>query len=112
MTSTVLRQARLTARRHDAQAIRDRVRADIDTRLGQAGAHRTHRQRPFRLRLWLPVSLLWLLFPLVILISPVAWIWRASALRLIIVVAALLAGLPGSLVEVESPDADIHIRLV
>jgi hypothetical protein len=113
MTSATLRQARHVIRRQQAREIETRIHADIEARMARAGGyHARRRQGPFRLRLWLPVSLLWALFPLVILFSPVALAWRGNPVALITAMAALLAGLPGCLVEVEGPDADIHIRLV
>ncbi len=72
---------------------------------------RATRADPFHLRLWLPVSLLWVFFPLVVLVSPVALAWRGNPARFIAAVAAVFAGLSGALVQVESPDANIHIRL-
>jgi hypothetical protein len=106
MTSTTVQQARHAARRYAAHTADAYVRAELDSHgLG------ARPRRPFRLRLWLPVSLLWILFPLVLLVSPIALAWHASPARFIAAMAALFAGLSGALVEVESPDADIHIRL-
>jgi hypothetical protein len=106
MTSTTVQQARHATRRYAAQTTNAYVRAELE-RHGVGARPR----RPVRVRLWLPVSLLWVLFPLVLLASPVALAWRASPARFIAAVAALLAGLSGALVEVETPDADIYIRL-
>jgi hypothetical protein len=104
MTSPVMQQARLTARRHAEQVTRAHLEA--------YGIYDQARPaRPFRLRLWLPVSLLWILFPLILLLSPLALAWRASPGRLVSACAALMAGLAGIRVEVETPDVNIHIRL-
>lgn len=104
MTSPAVQQAPLTARRHADRVVRERL-----------AVHGIHHEvppaPPFRLRLWLPTSLLWIFFPLIILASPLALAWRASPSRFIAACAALLAGLSGALVEVETSDADIHIRL-
>ena len=107
MTSTAaLRQARHTARRYAAHTADAYVRAELE----RHGIDRGLR-RPFRLRLWLPVSLLWVFFPLVVVASPLATLWRAKPARLTAAVAAVLAGLSGICVDVESADANIHIRL-
>jgi hypothetical protein len=107
MTSTAaLRQARHTARRYAAHTADAHVRAELERHGLSARPH-----RPFRMRLWLPVSLLWIFFPLVVLLSPLAAAWRANPARVVTAVAAVLAGLSGVCVDVESADADIRIRL-
>jgi hypothetical protein len=104
MTSPAMHQARLTARRHA-----DRItRAHLEKHIPYGYARPA---RPFRMRLWLPVSLLWLFFPLIVLVSPLGLVWRSNPIRVVAAFAAIMAGLSGIRVDVESPDANIHIRL-
>ena len=104
MTSPAMQQARLTARRHAKQI----TRAHLEAHGIYDWARPTRRSR---LRLWLPVSLLWVFFPLIALLSPLALLWRVDPGRVVAACAALMAGLSGIQVEIETPDADLHIRL-
>ena len=72
---------------------------------------------PQRIRLWLPLFLLWLLLaPLVILLSPL-WLLALlllgpRALTAPMVLFDVLTSLSGTLVEVVAPDALVFIRVI
>lgn len=93
--------------------------------------HRRRRRRrrggPVRLRLWIPLSALWvILSPFALLLAPVAAAGMTSSSRgrqaltrlggnplaLVGHVGGLLFALSGTVVEVEAPDASIHITIV
>jgi hypothetical protein len=104
MTSPAMHQARLTARRHAQRITRDHIERHMPHGYARPA-------RPFRLRLWIPVSLLWILLPVIVIVSPVVLAWRANPGRVIAAFAGIVAGLSGTLVEVDTPDAHIHLRL-
>lgn len=81
--------------------------ADIDVR--------ARGRRP--VRIWLPMVLVWLaLAPVALVLSPLILLALAACrLNPFAATAALVrlaASLSGTLVEVDSPDARVHIRLV
>jgi hypothetical protein len=79
-----------------------------------AGARR--RKRPLRLRLWLPVSLLFLLLaPLAVASLPLLWLVaplgrRNWAPALFSIGAAMLA-LHGTRIEIRAPDVNLSLEL-
>jgi len=105
-----LQQARKVARRHAKQLARVHTARALDRGFDEARVQR-RRKGPFRMRLWVPVSLLWIFYPLVLLITPIAMAWRVRPARLAGGVAELLLALSGIEVEVKSSDTDILIRL-
>jgi pilus assembly protein TadC len=77
---------------------------------------RAHRRRPFRLRLPVPLILIWLLLaPIALLLSPVllvaCLILRLNPFTAAAVLIALAVALSGTRIEVESPGARVDIRL-
>jgi len=78
---------------------------------------RRHRPKRHIIRLWIPLFLLWLLLtPIAILLSPlliVVWAaGRRDVFRIIGALISLLAGVSGTRIEVDSPDALIFIRIL
>ncbi|MFI4964787.1 MAG: hypothetical protein ACHP9T_05405 [Caulobacterales bacterium] len=110
------------ARRLDPET-RARIRKALRTRAERRAvqAEPDHR-RSVRLRLWLPLSALWvLLSPLAILAIPLlgaAGIGAAGARRRIRPVATvvglggLLFAMSGTLIEIEAPGVSVNIRLL
>ena len=78
---------------------------------------RVHARGARPLRFWLPLLLVWLLLSplivlaalLVILAGP---IFRVNPFALLADVCGALAGLTGTLVEIDAPDASVLIRVV
>jgi len=74
-------------------------------------------KRRIRLRLWLPLTLLFLLLaPLVLLLAPIAWIATPPRLRISPYAAAFMLGgfllsLGGTIIEVDSPAARVSLRI-
>lgn len=82
----------------------------VDRRTGQRvpGGH--------RIRLWLPLFLIWILIaPFALLLSPLILLGVAMArlnpFRALTAAFGLLAALTGTLIEVETPDAVVNIRV-
>jgi len=81
-----------------------------------AYARRRRAKRPV-IRLWIPLFLLWLLLaPIALLLSPLLIVvWAAGRWRVFQIAGALiglLAGLSGTQIEVDGPDALIFIRIL
>jgi hypothetical protein len=77
--------------------------------------------RPARrvaVRLWLPLTpLLWLLSPLPLVFAPLVWLAPARMrpahpYLAVIVLGRLLLSLSGTVVDVDTPDALVRIRIV
>jgi hypothetical protein len=78
---------------------------------------RKRRRGRHSIRLWLPLSLLWVvLIPLGVLVSPLLLILslagRGDIVRFVGAGVSLLAGLSGLQVEVDTPDALVFIRIL
>jgi len=74
-------------------------------------------QRRHIIRLWIPLFLLWLLLaPIALLLSPLLIvIWaagRRDVFQITGTLIGLFAGVSGTRIEVESPDAVIFIRIL
>lgn len=79
-------------------------------------SHSSAGKRSHRLRLWIPLFLLWiLLLPLLLVSLPVialvCLVVRVNALRLYTAVWGILSALRHTLVEVNSPVAEVRVRL-
>ena len=74
-------------------------------------------ERPYRVHLWLPLFLVWLLLlPFALLLSPflvlAVLLLGKNPLAVLAALVGLLSGLTGTLVEVSSPDAFVFIRVL
>jgi len=79
-------------------------------------SHSPAGRQSHRLHLWLPLFLLWiLLLPLLLVSLPVialaCLLVRVNALRLYTAVWEILSALRHTLVEINSPVADVRVRL-
>lgn len=79
-------------------------------------SHSPAGRQSHRLRLWIPLFLVWiLLLPLLLVSLPVialvCLVVRVNALRLYTVVWGILSALRHTLVEVNSPVAEVRVRL-
>jgi hypothetical protein len=77
----------------------------------------SHRSRNRNFRLWIPLFLAWLiLLPLVLILFPLVLIacllMQISALRLYATVWQILSSLRHTLVEVQSEQTTLHLRIV
>lgn len=83
--------------------------------LPPAGARRARR---VAIRLWLPLTpLLWLLSPLPLVLAPAAWlaparVRPANPYLAAIALGRLLLSLSGTVVDVDTPDALVRIRIL
>jgi hypothetical protein len=78
--------------------------------------HRPVATRPHRIRLWVPLFLVWiLLLPLVLMLFPFVALGgifvRVNAVRLYTSVWSILTSLRHTLVEVHSPAAHVRVHL-
>ena len=74
------------------------------------------RDAPSRLRLWIPLFLVWLLLlPLLLVLLPLAMlallVIRVNPFRALAVFWQTLSGLTGTLIEVNAPDALVYVRI-
>lgn len=74
------------------------------------------RRRPFKLSLWLPVSLLFILLaPFALLAIPVLWLvapmGRSNWAPPVFAVGAALMALHGTRIEIRNPDINLSIEL-
>ena len=72
---------------------------------------------PMRINLWLPVTpIFWILAPFSILMSPLILLapplWRMDPYVTALAVGRVLIALGGTHVEVDAPDARVHIHLL
>lgn len=72
--------------------------------------------RPMRIRLWLPLTPLFLLLaPIVLLLSPLGYLapprWRADPILTVLALGGLLLSLGGTEVDVDCADAVIRIKI-
>jgi hypothetical protein len=78
---------------------------------------RTHRARRTIVRLWLPLTpILWLLSPLPLIFAPLVWIAPAPVrpahpYLAVLAIGRLLLSLSGTVVDVDTPDALVCIRI-
>jgi hypothetical protein len=78
---------------------------------------RSEGERPFRIHLWLPLFLVWLLLlPFALLLSPflllAVLLLGRNPITVLAALVGLLNGFSGILVEVSSPDAFVFIRVL
>ena len=79
---------------------------------------RTKPARRVVVRLWLPLTpLLWLLSPLPVACAPLVWlaparVRPANPYLAVLVLGRLLLSLSGTVVDVDTPDALVRIRIV
>jgi hypothetical protein len=71
---------------------------------------------PLRLRLWIPLFLIWLLLlPLVLVLLPLAilalLLLRLNPFRALAALWQVLTGLTGTHIEVNAPDALVYVRI-
>jgi len=76
------------------------------------------RRRRTVVRLWLPVTaLFWILSPFPLLLAPLAWLapapYRpANPFAAVFAVGRLLVSLGGTVIDVDTPDALVRLRLI
>lgn len=79
---------------------------------------RAHRDNgPFRLGLWLPLTpVFWLLAPFVVLLAPLLLLappmWRMNPYVAVLAIGRVLLSLNGTDIDVDTPDARIHIKIL
>ena len=77
---------------------------------------RSEGERPFRIHLWLPLFLVWLLLLPFVLLSPflllAVLLLGRNPITVLAALVGLLNGFSGILVEVSSPDAFVFIRVL
>lgn len=76
-----------------------------------------HAVETFRLSLWLPLTpIFWVLAPFVLLLAPLLLLappmWRMSPYVTVVTIGRVLLSLNGVDVDVETPDARIHIKIL
>jgi hypothetical protein len=88
----------------------------ISTTKHSSNGNPRRQDAPSRLRLWIPLFVVWLLLlPLVLVLLPLAalalLVIRVNPFRAVAVFWQTLAGLTGTLIEVNAPDALVYVRI-
>lgn len=74
-------------------------------------------EHPFRLSLWLPLTpIFWILAPFVVLLAPLLLLappmWGSNPYLVVVTLGRVLTSLNGVDVDVETPEAGIHIKIL
>lgn len=91
--------------------------ANVGDRSGQTASHtRPTRTKPFTLKLWLPLTPLWILLaPFALIAAPLLTLVPATRTiapyRAAFAVGGVLLSLSGTVVEINSASAVLHIRI-